>query len=377
MGLRLPATPTESQEPAGGRLSRHRSDHLVRVEGYDLSQARVFGVNHEGALGLYEVSSASLRRARERPSSAPPMGRTAEYNGRIIDAPLAAHLPPGRWVVLSNARWTGISVGGVPLFEAEKVVNSTAQTPDKLFPGLFTVAAAGDRISSVQAWEGQAFSVGDMAARARFAEELDAAHWRAAEGLRFNKPGFQMRVLRPSESGSSWRCVESSFAYDCAPRSRRAGAAAAPPLPLTSALFGELCKSYLDKLFWRYPDWDSMAAQIDVMVFRNFKASIVSPGMSIGRPGGPLSRMACWTARINATNGATYTGRAGAVHGILEVTSDDEAGSNPRNLAQRLHANGKARDVREAVLSFDGKRVFLDSCLDARPVDNAGDGSAP
>lgn len=345
------------------------ADHLVSVLSYDVANHIMVGTNQMGKVAAYKIEFAAYERCEK--SSRNYQGG-AKFMGHRIDGKMAAELPAGTKVMVERATYTSKAkhVDGSPInmYEATRIIASTAQESEKLYCGLFSAVRKEQRVLSVQSWQDKAFSAKDGESIKAFAAQLDADFQAQEAGERIVFRGFQLRALK--KVGEEYVCFDSTMPYDFIPGEKsESGEVIRKMTPLSKSKFIEICKDYQRYLLESYPTFKEEGGTLDVLTYKSFLASELSKDMNLGSEYSALSKLTNRKSRASFDDEGGYTGKNVAVRGIIALTEDKQIIENKqlrfetRNLVQKLLANNYQGDVREMVLAFDGAKVKLDESI--------------
>jgi hypothetical protein len=359
------AKPQNEKKPFVAR----QNDKLIRIEGYDTSNGVMFARDKRGNELAIFIDGAAISRNRKFEAT------KAKFFGHLIDARMEEALPVGHWVVAERAAFARKMKKGeesINVYSAQRVINSTEQDDEKLFEGIFTVAAMRERIAAVQSWSDVAFSPREKDKLVFFASELGKKRELFDAGERVEFAGFMLRAMVLSEDGESYVCVDSSFPMDHLLESDGERNKA---IPIGRDTFVGICRDYSEYL----KGLGIEGCVVDVMTYRNIKGSIQAKALEIGSQFSALAKMSSRES-VCSNGDDPFAGKNWAVRGIVELSGDEikKEGRNvsviPRDLVMKLHANGFNCDVREMVLAFDGKKVKLSDSLRIKREEASGQG---
>lgn len=355
--------PFQRKQSSGQTYKPRAYDHLVTVESIDAEKHEIHGTNQMGKSAIYKISMDAYNRCGG--AGAVQKGG-AKFLGHLIDGKMKEAIKPGHKIVLEKA----VSVTrNNSIYESTRVINATAQEPNKLFCGLFSGVRKDERMMAVQHWQEKAMLLSDKEALASFCTTLEKNFAEHASGKNVPFVGFQVRALRPN--GDEMICFDSTRPYDYLPAKRdEEGNVISKMTPINKTVFVKMIKEYRDYLIASYPDFKETGCSVDVLTFTGFKASDMSAHMALKSEFSSMSKLVSRKSKISHDDEEGYMGRNMAARGILELTPDQRV-VNPgdtvtrtiRNIAQKLHVNSYIGDVREMVETADGKRVKLDPSI--------------
>lgn len=350
-----PANPFEvaKQQNKKKEFRPWASDRLVEITAYDTSKGLLFGKDRRGVAMCFRIDYNAIARNKKFEQT------KAKFFGHLINEEMEKALPIGHSVVIERAVYKEkmkTENGTINLYEAQRVINSTEQDAEKLFEGIFTIEAYKDRVQSVQHWSDKSFDPKDKSRLAMFAGDLAKRDELFKQGERVEHLGFMLRALRKSEDGN-WVCVDSSYPMD---HIVLEDDGKNKYVPIWRDRFVEICKEYLSYL----KEKGLSDVSVDVMTYRNLRASIQAKSMALGTEFSALSKMSSKQSLCSVGDEA-FLGKNWAVRGIVELSGDEVKRDGKsvslitRNLVMKLHANGFNCDVREMVLAHDGGKVKL------------------
>lgn len=360
--------------------ARRPQDLLLTVTGYDLGRGVMLGQYENGEkVDNVEVAIAkeTIARNEERKRSRTDLPKDIKWEGHLIDARMASHIEIGSRVVIERAvQVKSFQKDGKALrvFEANRVLNVSDPAPDKTFVGLFTIYAHEGRIMSVQHWKGEkALDVSDANALEKLREEMDDAA--AAYARKEYRPtvGAQFRFVNPTGNPDNpYEVLDVSPPFDWIPRKKdEQGNVVSEGQPMTGDKLDELlsqyCSQYIDV---KFPTEQYPQGKIEVVPYVNYRASTQNKGMILStQTWDPLYVMAHARTHLAVDDTEYVQGKNYAVKGIIQLSSDepDKATKQfkPRNIVNRLHANGAKGHVHAWVRTSDGQKCTPHQALKA------------
>lgn len=387
----------------GGQNNRTQRprDYLVEVVDYDLVNKTMIVRNVEDGQSSVvdiEVSIAPDAVARQSKKASKTNDPT-RFVGYLIDERMAAKIKPGQRVVLESCvaqRRVQKGDKTYSRFEAQWISGVPDARPEKAFRGITTLEAYENRVNNVQVWEPRGWDTSanynDILAYLDRMDETVAAHAREEHPANL---GIQMRAL--VQKGTTTAKVDGqdkevpvyevidttgAFAWVSAKRDTQ-GTITEKGHPLSKNDAVELVQGYTEYLQEKFKDQPEVAYRVEVMPFREYRASQQSNKMIIHEKS-PLSDMANAETRCSPGDTDVVRGKNFAVNGIV-ILSKDQAPTNPgeqwktRNLVQDIFTNGYRGHVCNLVWAFDGGRVQVHPELDRvnRPAYGGASSQAP
>lgn len=355
--------------------TRRPRDYLVEVVDYDLPQKTMVVRNVEdGRNILVYISPEAIARATKKiRSDADP----TRFVGYMIDERMQAKIPVGQRVVLEGCvaqRRVQVGSETYSRFEAQWINSVPDARPEKAFRAAYTIDAYGGRVNSVQVWEPKAMDVtenkDDILAYLGRMDEVVASHGRGEHPVNL---GLQLRALvnkgADAEGKPIYEAIDTTGAFVWVPAKRdEAGNQIEKGHPLDQASAIQLIEGYLGYLEDVYKDRPEVQYRVEVMPFREYRASQQSNKMAIHEKS-PLADLSTTQTRCSIDDSDTIQGKNWAVNSIV-VLSKDQAPSKPgeewkiRNLVQDLYTNGYRGHVCNHVRSFDDGKVQVHPQLD-------------
>lgn len=388
--------------PGGNQNRTQRPrDYLVEVVDYDLANNTMIARNVED--GQSTVSDIEVSIAPESISKnskkAQKTNDPTRFVGYLIDERMAAKIKPGQRVVLESCvAQRRVQKGDKTFsrFEAQWVSGVPDARPEKAFRGVVTIESYEGRVSSVQVWEPRALDTTESYdAIIEYVDRMDqtvAAHAREERPVGL---GLQLRAVVQKGTTTAridgqekevpvYEVIDTTSAFSWVSAKRDASGTvtqAGRPLGKDDAV--ELIQGYTQYLQDKFKDDESVQYRVEVMPFREYRASQQSNKMVIHEKS-PLADMANAETRCAPGDTDVVRGKNFAVNGIV-ILSKDQAPANPgeqwkvRNLVQDIFTNGYRGHVCNLVWAFDGGRVQVHPELDRvnRPNYAGASSSAP
>ena len=374
--------------PGSGQNNRTQRprDYLVEVVDYDLANKTMIARNVEDGQSSVvdiEVSIAPDAVARQSKKASKTNDPT-RFVGYLIDDRMSAKIRPGQRVVLEGCvaqRRVQKGDKTYSRFEAQWISGVPDARPEKAFRGITTLEAYENRVSNVQVWEPRGLDTtanyDDILTYLGRMDETVAAHAREEHPANL---GVQMRALIQKGTTSAkvdgqdkevpvYEVIDTTgaFAWMSAKRDAQ-GTITEKGRPLGKDDAVELISGYTEYLQDKFKDQPDVAYRVEVMPFREYRASQQSNKMVIHEKS-PLSDMANAETRCSPGDTEVVRGKNFAVNGIV-ILSKDQAPTNPgeqwktRNLVQDIFTNGYRGHVCNLVWAFDGGRVQVHPELD-------------
>ena len=370
---------------SGSNSSKRPRDVLVEVIDYDLT-------NH--VMICRDVDTNREIRAHINPETVVQQSKTATANadptrvvGYMIDERMATKARAGSRATLENVIPLKPVVGPdkktYSSYEAKWIKIAPDNRPDKAFRAIITGEAYQGRASSFQVWENRAMDVQanneDILTYLARMDEVNAAYARQENTINL---GLQLRAMIKTgvhqEAGKPdqniYEVIDTTGAFSWVPAKRDAESniiEKGHPIDQASAV--ELIRGYLDYLNEKFANDPSVEYRVEVMPFREFRASQQSKSMMV-RENSPLSHLTHTQTRCSPGDTDTIEGKNWAVNGILFLSKDkapEKQGDawEVRNFVQEVFTNGYRGHVCTLVWAFDGGRVKVHPEIDrvARP----------
>lgn len=385
MAFQKPGMSVSRAFSGGGNRSGFKAqprDRLAEVLGYNTGQSTITARDVDsGKLMDVIVDPARVQEITQRAASKPTRESTATWQGHLIDENMAKAIPVGHRMVLERTTPRGRPVNRdgqeYMQLQAGYIRGLSDESPEKAFRGIITAEAYERRFTAVQVWEGKAYDVGQNEGDivAKF-DEMDAI---AADEAAGGKPvglGMALRAIVPlsaeevakgNENGPRFEVIDTTEAYHwVAAQKDEQGNKISDGHHMGKKEASELVGEYISYLNDRFPEGcfgPGIDFAVEVMFFRNYKASIKSYGMAVPERG-PLSYLVTTPTKCAQDDENFVFGRNFAVDGIVALTRDQAPKKQgepwiERNMADHIYANGFRAPVSSMVRTADDARVRL------------------
>lgn len=338
-------------------------DHLVTIEEIDPIKNHLIGTNNMGKRAMYFINTEAM--ARQDRSTV--NNKDLKWVGHRINADMKKELPVGHRVIMERTTFKSYidsADGKMPVYESTKVINSTVQTPEKLFTGIFTAREGfgtdAGRAGWIYSWDKTGIDVNDTAAIDALGAKLDAQLAVQESGAHFQPLGFLLRFMRPVED--KFEVIESSHAMDYIPKQKDdSGNVISKARGLGSNDLTASIDAFKSYIATAHPGITS--GVIDVCVFTNYKAGKYAKTLVIPEQSWkPITKLCRSEYKLSA-DGDAFVGQLHGAVGIMQLTEDafdfKTKQLQVRNFAAALHINGYNADVRALVLAPNGSKTKL------------------
>lgn len=391
---------SRSFQRRGGASNIRPRDRLAEVVGYDTARGVMLAKDVDSGRHMeVSIDPNRVRELTEKMRTRKVSEDAPKFVGHLINEDMAEHLKVGERVVLEGTVPDGKPTkrGDVEYMQIRaRYINGVPDSsPNKAFRCIFTADAYEGRVASVQVWEDQAL---DATANADKIEELFAKMSEVRAAYEAEKHpvglGMQMRAIVPKgtdkEGNTAWETIDTTPAfYWVAPERDAANNVTGGNHPMDADKAVELINGYLGYLDGKFPQGslgqDEKGNEIDfrveVMPFRNYKASIQSKRLVI-YDNSPLHSITSTPTKCAQDDEEMEVGRNIGVNGIVVLSSDKQPlkrGEDwiARDLVNNIFTNGYRAHICSMVRSFDGALVRVHPALDRPRPANASSTRAP
>lgn len=380
----------------GNNRSISPKPYLVEVVDYDLANHTMIARNVEDPYSSVtdievSISAESIARNKAKDASRSAVD-PARYVGYLIDERMAARIKPGQRVVLEDCvpqRRVQRGDKTYSRFEARWISAIPDPRPNKAFRGIVTLEEYENKASNFQVWEERGLDTqNDYEAIVSYLDEMDKVAAASARGEHPVSLGIQLRAIVQKgtttiRQGSEekevpqYEAINTTTAFSWVSAKRdEAGNKLADGHPLTKDDAVSLIQQYTEYLADEFKDRPDVMYRVEVMPFREFRASQQSKKMIL-HDRSPMAELARAQTRQSPDDTEVVQGKNFAQRGII-VLSKDKAPQNPgesweeRNFVQDVFLSGFRGHICNFVSSSDGGRVKVHEGLDRINKPNYG-----
>lgn len=383
---KLPSAFSADREKKNNKPRYH--DYFAEVVSYDPAHGALIGKRiDDGQIFELTVRAAKVTRALDSAKKQKEKGGTTaddagSWNGALIDANMAAKVPPGSIIEVEAVTFQKeIKVGNEKRFVVEG--NWVHHVPDdnveKLLRGPITGVSYQNRMTQAQHWSLKAFSTSTAEGEEninKLADEMDAnvanynpEEFKPRQGVQFRSyidagKTREVKVYEGREAKTETRgvvqAVGASFCYDWFHEDAQ-GDQDAVSRPLSGDEMVSRLSGYQEYIASLFPGQNVIT---EVLHYKGYKTSNTDNTFDV-KPDGfnyTAKNMVSTPMRLGVGEDEPYfTGRNYAVRGALMLVKDKVAKGKiiKQYLAARLFTNGWHGPLLEQIPTEDGKFVEL------------------
>lgn len=391
-GANVPAKAKRSNT----EFKQYPRSRLAIVDEYDLSSRTIFvtqiapGTPDDGRKFCLTISPKTASYQNK-------ISQSVKYMGNSIDEKMESYIPVGSRVALEATRVNrrvkkdgeDISYGTTDWVRAVP-----SQEPHKSFQAWFSVSSFDDRVHGVQVVTPEYAQAirpdtpeGEKAF-IEFSEKLDELAQAYHDGEYVNSYGVAFRTLVKTgekevngEKKNVYQMVDSSPPFDWESQEKDAeGNVIKKGSPLTGKFIEENLNGYLDYAFGTEDGEepgligegvikDDQEPIVEMIIYKTYAASSLSPHFSIENEKTPLHQLATVMTKYAINDDTGYIGKNWAVNGVV-ILSDDKAPEKRgdewtvRNIVRNLLIDGPKVNLHAVYPAFDGGIVEVHPELD-------------